>query len=102
VQIQLALRFDLPLSIQMSDGSLPPNLPRFAIVFDPVDSGIPPVSGDAKAGWVQNLQAGSYRISARPLFERNYYVARVLVGDTEVTGQAVQLSPASPPIRFIL
>jgi hypothetical protein len=31
-----------------------------------------------------------------------YYVARVLLGDSDVTGQAVLLSQASPSIRIVL
>jgi hypothetical protein len=36
------------------------------------------------------------------MFDGAYYTAHVLVGNADVTGQPVQLSPSSPPIRIIL
>ncbi|HEY6344695.1 MAG TPA: carboxypeptidase-like regulatory domain-containing protein [Bryobacteraceae bacterium] len=100
VQIQLLPVFDLDFGVEYADGSPAPQN-RALVAFDPVDGGIRP-SGGARQNRVENLQAGMYRISDRMMFDGVHYTARVLVGDTDVTGQPVQLSPSSPPIRLIL
>ncbi|HEY6344694.1 MAG TPA: carboxypeptidase-like regulatory domain-containing protein [Bryobacteraceae bacterium] len=103
VRIQLLPVFDLGLSVEFADGSRAPSQNgRFPLSFGPVDGGIP-VSGEVRQNRVENLQAGTYRLSdGRMMYDGAYYPARVLLGNTDVTGQPVQLSPSSPPIRIIL
>jgi Carboxypeptidase regulatory-like domain len=101
VRIQLLPVFDLDLSVEYADGSpAPQNGPLLS--FDLVDGGGRALT-EVRGHRIENLQAGMYRISdGRMMSDGAYYTARVLVGDTDVTGQPVQLLPSSPPIRLIL
>jgi hypothetical protein len=100
LRIQLLPVFDLGLSVEYADGSPAPQNGALRVSFDPLDGGVR-VLGEVRKKRVENLQAGTYRISDRMMLDGAYY-ARVLVGDTDVTGQPVQLSSSSPPIRIIL
>ena len=47
----------------------------------------------------EEVRAGKYRIAAASA-ESGYYPATVLLGNTDVTGQLVELSSVSPPLRI--
>jgi protocatechuate 3,4-dioxygenase beta subunit len=99
VRIQLRPVFDLGLSVEFADGSPAAENSAPALSFNPVGFA---VLAQVKQNRLENLQPGTYRSSDLMMFDGPYYAARVLVGDTDVTGQPVQLSPSSPPIRVIL
>ena len=101
LRIQLMPVFDLGLSVEFGDGSPAVEKGALTISFDPVDGG-GRVLAEVRNKRVENLQTGRYRISDRMMFDGAYYAARVLLGDLDVTGQAVLLAPASPPIRIVL
>jgi len=102
-RIQLRSPFNLASSIEVSGGSLgdssppPSNVPLGIdlISEDGFRAGAAPKGG-------RSVTPGRYRIRASTLFPTNYYVASVSVGNADVTAQAVELSPASPPLRVIL
>ena len=105
-QIQVLPSFDLSVSFELSDGSPAPENAGFQVAFLPEDAALPDVvsrrAEPNKPPRVENLQPGRYRIQARTLFDTPYYASRIMVGDAEATGQAAELSPASPPVRVIL
>jgi hypothetical protein len=49
----------------------------------------------------QEVRAGWYRIEAAAA-ESGYYPIAVLLGNSDVTGHVVELSPVSPPLRVVL
>jgi hypothetical protein len=105
--IQLRPSFDLGLSFELSDGSPAPDNLSFQVALIPQESASPdlgsrPQRGPGGPARIENVQPGQYRVEGRMLFDRPYYAARVLMGGADVTGQIVQLSPASPPVRVVL
>jgi hypothetical protein len=112
VAIRLLPPFDLGVSVELAGGSGAPDIQAgaqelgFQIMLTPLDGagrGIisrPPEAG--RAWRAENLQPGAYRIRAQAFSNGPYYVASILLGGTDVTGQVVQLSPTSSPMRVIL
>lgn len=50
----------------------------------------------------ENITPGQYRIMPMAGPSSNSYPSSVLLGNTDVTGQTVSLSPASPPITIVV
>jgi protocatechuate 3,4-dioxygenase beta subunit len=98
LRIELRSPFNLATSIELSDGSSPASNVPVAIELIS-EEGIR-ASAAPKAGRI--VTPGRYRIRASILFPTNYYVASILLGNADITGQAVELSPASPPLRVII
>lgn len=108
MKIQLGRAFDLPVSFELSDGSPAPENLSLQVALIPQEGARPEVGSRPQSGAragpprIENVQPGQYLIQGRMLFDYPYYAARIFLGDADVTGQAVELSPASPPIRVIL
>ncbi|HXP84266.1 MAG TPA: carboxypeptidase regulatory-like domain-containing protein [Bryobacteraceae bacterium] len=69
-----------------------------------VDSPEGTVAGPRSDGSLHflDLNPGRYRIVTLPTLKDGYNVASVWLGDREVTGQQVDLSATSPPIRVVM
>jgi hypothetical protein len=108
LKIHLVPSFDLSVSFELSDGSPAPRNLSFQVALISQDGASPGIvsrpQGGARTGppRIENVQPGQYLIQGRMLFDQPYYAAQALLGSADVTGQAVPLSPNSPPIRVIL
>jgi hypothetical protein len=101
LKIQLLAPFSSSGIVALSDGSPPgPGVLVDVRLYSETgrsDGGI------AEAGGVFRLDVfpGAHQIRADVLIG-NYYVDSILLGSSEVTGQTVELTPASPPLKIVL
>ena len=101
--IRLLAPFDVSVSSELSDHSPTPGLAA-GVTLIPED-GIRGTAGTRGPDWpwIKNVTPGRYRIRASSMMlSPEYYVASILLGDSNVTGQVVDLSASSPPIRIVM
>jgi hypothetical protein len=103
LKIRLEAPFDLRGSVQLSDGSTPPDDPGVIVRLTSFE-GLPGQGRqNQKDGTLlfTNVTPGRYNVQAT-IPSGRYYVAAVMAGTTDVTHQPVPLSAVTPPIRVIL
>jgi hypothetical protein len=105
LKIPFATPFNLslPAVVVLSDGSAPaPGLSVAVTLISETTSTVARAETFAN-GVLQfgDVFPGTHQIRADVL-AGNYYVDSILLGSTDVTGQSVDLTPASPPIRIVL
>ena len=101
--ILLLAPFDVSVSSELSDHSPTPGLAA-GVTLIPED-GIRGTAGTRGPDWpwIKNVTPGRYRIRASSMMlSPEYYVASILLGDSNVTGQVVDLSASSAPIRIVM
>jgi len=60
-----------------------------------------PIGPDGVLRFGEMMLPGMSRVQA-DVEAGNYYVDSILLGSTDITGQSVELTPASPPLKIIL
>jgi hypothetical protein len=60
-----------------------------------------PIGPDGVLRFGEMMLSGTSRIQA-DVEAGNYYVDSILLGSTEITGQSVELTAASPPLKIVL
>jgi hypothetical protein len=101
LKIQLALPFRLSGTAVLSNGS-PPGAGVLVAVSLFSETGRAGSGGIVEGGAVRlDVIPGAHEIRADVMFG-NYYADSILLGSTDVIGQRVELTPASPPIKIIL
>ena len=104
LQIRLLASFDISISSELSDHSPAPQKAIPGVTLIPED-GIRGKAGTRgpDGPWIRNVTPGRYRIRASSLtLSPEYYAASILLGNSDITGQVVDLSPSSPPIRIVM
>jgi hypothetical protein len=101
IQFVTPFNLSLPVTIVLSDGSAPtPGVSvSVALTADPTTqiARVEP-GGVLRFG---NVLPGTQRLQA-DVEAGNYYVDSILLGSTDITGQSVELTPASPPLKIVL
>jgi hypothetical protein len=102
LKIQLAMPFHLSGIAVLSDGSPPAPGVILGVSFYS-ETGRAGSGGIAEAGGALRLDVipGAHEIRANVMMG-NYYADSILLGSANVTGQRVELTPASPPVKIIL
>lgn len=102
LKIRLATPFSLSGVVVLSDGSAPPPGVMLGLSLSSENlhagGGMPGPGNLLQFGGVT---PGNYEIRADVL-AGNYYASAILLGSNDVTGQRVQLTSASPPIKVVL
>ena len=103
LKIRLESPVDLTGTVTLSDGSPPPDDTTILVRLNSID-GAPPAAARSEKGILKlkNIAPGRFRIDAAAPLMGKYYVASVMAGTTDVTGQTLFLNAASPPFRIIL
>jgi hypothetical protein len=103
IEIRFAPRFTLHGTADWGDRQ-PPVGARAASVILRAEDGSPagkqPSSDPEGSLTFEGLVPGRYRIIPLPGFPAGSYAAAVLLGDRDVRGQTVELTPESPPIHI--
>ena len=105
VKIPFATPFNLslPTVVTLGDGSAPaPGVSIALTLMSETGSGM--TRSDIKTGGplqLDNVLPGAQRIQA-DVAAGNYYVDSIWLGTMNITGQSVELTPASPPIKIVL
>ena len=96
-------RLSLPAVVVLSDGSLP--APGVSVSVTLVSDTAPTMlRTQIEPGGVlqfDNVLPGTQRIQA-DVEAGNYYTDSIWLGSTNVTGQSIELTPDSPPVRIVL
>jgi hypothetical protein len=104
IQFVTPVSLSLPVSVVMSDGSLPaPGVSVSVTVMSDTASAMmrAPIGPDGVLRFGEMMLPGTSRIQA-DVEAGNYYVDSLLMGSTDITGQSVELTPASPPLKIVL
>jgi hypothetical protein len=104
IQFVTPASLSVPVSVVLSDGSLPaPGVSVSVTVMSDTASGMmkAPIDPDGVLRFGEMVLPGTSRIQA-DVEAGNYYVDSLLLGSTDITGQSVELTPASPPLKIIL
>jgi hypothetical protein len=105
LKIQFVTPFSLflPVSVVVSDGSIPaPGVSVSVTLMS--DTASTMLRTQIDAGGVlrfNQVLPGTNRIQAG-VEAGNYYVDSILLGSTDITGQSVELTAASPPLKIVL
>jgi hypothetical protein len=103
IQFVTPVQLSVPATVILSDGS-PPAPGVFVSVT---------LTSDTASGMIRTqidpdgvlrfgeMFPGTSRIQA-DVEAGNYYVDSILLGSTDITGQSVELTPASPPLKIVL
>lgn len=105
LKIVFATPFPLSLrtAVVLSDGSAPPAGVSLAVNMMS-EAGGTITRVEAQTGGnleFKQVLPGGHRLQAEVL-AGNYYADSILLGSTDITGQTVELTPASPPLKIIL
>jgi hypothetical protein len=104
IQFVTPASLSVPVSVVLSDGSLPaPGVSVSVTVMSDTASAMmkAPIDPDGVLRFGEMVLPGTSRIQA-DVEAGNYYVDSLLLGSTDITGQSVELTPASPPLKIIL
>jgi hypothetical protein len=105
VKIPFATPFNLslPTVVTLGDGSAPaPGVSVAVTLMSETASSM--TRSEIKTGGLlqlDNVLPGAQRIQA-DVVAGNYYVDSIWLGTANITGQSVELAPASPPIKLVL
>jgi hypothetical protein len=103
LKIQFVTPFNLaiPVNIVLSDGSAP--APGVSLSVSLAAEPTMQIARVEPGGVLQfgNVLPGTQRIQA-DVETGNYYVDSMLLGSTDITGQTVELTPVSPPLKIVL
>jgi hypothetical protein len=103
IQFVTPFSLSVPASVVVSDGSTPaPGVSVFVTLMSDTASTMirTPIGPEGILRFGEVLP-GTQRIQA-DVEAGNYYVGSVLLGSTDITGQSVELTPASPPLKIVL
>jgi len=104
IQFVTPVSLSVPVSVVLSDGSLPaPGVSVSVTVMSDTASGMmrAPIGPDGVLRFGEMMLPGTSRIQA-DVEVGNYYVDSILLGSTDITGQSVELTPSSPPLKIVL
>jgi hypothetical protein len=104
IQFVPPVQLSVPVTVVLSDGSLPaPGVSVSVTVMSDTASGMmrAPIDPDGVLRFGEMMLPGTCRIQA-DVEAGNYYVDSISLGSTDVTGQSVELTPASPPLKIVL
>ena len=103
IQFVTPVDLSVPVTVILSDGSLPaPGISVSVMLMSDTASAMirTQIDPDGILRFGQMLP-GTSRIQA-DVETGNYYVDSILLGSTDITGQSVELTPASPPLKIVL
>ncbi|HEV8417001.1 MAG TPA: carboxypeptidase-like regulatory domain-containing protein [Bryobacteraceae bacterium] len=104
IQFVTPVSLSVPVTVVLSDGSLPaPGVSVSVTVMSDTASAMmkAPIEPDGVLRFGEMVLPGTSRIQA-DVEAGNYYVDSLLLGSTDIAGQSVELTPASPPLKIIL
>lgn len=104
IQFVTPVSLSLPVAVVLSDGSLPaPGVSVSVTVMSDTASAMmrAPIDPDGVLRFGEMMLPGTSRIQA-DVEAGNYYVDSLLLGSTDIMGQSVELTPASPPLKIVL
>ena len=104
IQFVTPVHLSIPVTVVLSDGSLPaPGVSVSVTVMSDTASAMmrAPIDPDGVLRFGEMMLPGTSRIQA-DVEAGNYYVDSILLGSTDITGQGVDLTPASPPLKVVL
>lgn len=108
IQIRFPPTFTLEVTTDWGDQPPPDNVRKraaTALLLIPADAASTTVprfpSGNGAVSQFENVAAGRYRIVPLAGLVPGYYPAGVLLEDRDISGQPVELSPATPPLRIV-
>jgi hypothetical protein len=104
IQFVTPIQLSIPVTVVLSDGSLPaPGVSVSVTVMSDTASAMmrAPIDPDGVLRFGEMMLPGTSRIQA-DVEAGNYYVDSILLGSTDITGQSVELTSASPPLKIVL